>query len=225
MALFVHDTFTGPLGLLTAHTGEIGASWSAPPGGSYNSNGLRDAQLDGSGALQLDYGTGRYAEDAIASGVPPGTDYYVEVDFTAYAGSTGNNDWITLYMRANGAYPNFIDVSLYPVQTAGGGRSEVYIGDALTGVFSSSIFGPVYGGAHTFRAEVEGSIARAYVDGALIGSFAVGTVLAGNVGFLFATDGPDISTGMVINEFRAGTLGVDAPTIFWTANVKTTEVA
>ena len=62
-------------------------------------------------------------------------------------------------------------------------------------------------GISTFRAEVEGTTARAYVDGVLIDSFTVATVLAGSVGFAFGTDGPDASTGMVINEFRAGPLG------------------
>lgn len=227
MALFVHHTFTGPQGLLTSNAGEIGAVWTAPAGGSYNGPGLQDVRLNGAGAIQLAYeGVDvRWFEDALASGVPPGADYYAEVDFTAAPPTGGNNCQISLYMRANGAYPNFIEVSLMPTQSAGGGGSLMWIGDASTSAYSATASGPVYSGAHTFRAEVEGLEARGYIDGVMIGSFPVSALPAGSVGFGFGTDGPDSATGMVLNEFRAGTLGgAPLPSLFWTANVKATEV-
>jgi hypothetical protein len=89
MATFASDTFTGTAGTaLTAHTPDVGGSWTNPGGISSvlsNANRVRG-------------GTGSTESDHINQGTPAGADYDVQVDLipltvtASYAGVAGRSD-------------------------------------------------------------------------------------------------------------------------------------
>jgi len=228
MALFIQDTFTGS-GSLGSHTGELGATWITPPGGNYESGGapVSAITLDGAGRIRLDQATngGYYNGEAISTTSPPAANYYAEVDFSTVDDLSGNLGKVTMVMRSNGAFPNYSYVTLLPKQTSGGGRSILWCCDRAANLYSANVYGPIYTGVHTLRAEVEGATIRAYIDGVLVATLVGSTTVTGSVGFAFGTDGATVSNGTVLYEFRAGTLADPVvPTAFWTANIKATEV-
>lgn len=224
MTIFVHDTFTGALGALSAHTGEIGASWSSPFGSGLWIQPLSQARLDGSGNLELGYSS-HSAEDMMPSGIPQSPDYYAEVDFNVVGIDGSNLDQINIYLRAVNSSTVYV-IEFYPAAgTVGSSYSSMYFqGTSYLG----PVGGSAYIGTHTLRAEIEGTAMRAFVDGVQIGGDATVAreTTAGRLAFGIGSDFPSASTGLKILEIRAGDLSATPPPepgAFWTILVDSTE--
>lgn len=223
MSYFVHDTFTGAAGPLSAHTGEIGASWSTAFTSGIWMTSLRDTKLSGSGDMRLNYDT-RYSEDMMPSGVPPSPDYYAEVDFNVVGVNGGNLDQINIYLRAVSSSVVYV-IEFYPASgTVGSSYSSMYFQGAD---YLGPAGGAAYIGVHTLRAEIVGTSMRAFVDGVQVGGdvTVARETTAGRLAFGMATDVQGASTGLQILEVRAGNLGAaPLPNAFWTILVDSKEV-
>lgn len=226
MSAFVNDTFTGTNGtLIAAHVGEVGATWT------------REAtaadvnwQIE-SNTLQRQDFAGSYSASYIhASGVPPGTSYYVEIGLTLNANAT----FFEMALLARG----------YTVPDNGFGQAvedgiEAYIlfggsdtqlkgrwsggGGAITSI-SPSV------GSHVLRLEVRGTLAELFWDGVSKGSKTVtgitaqtpsGFVAAGYAALALSSSNFSTPGDASIDYFTADTLAPPDP--FWTDYVKTTE--
>ncbi len=96
MPFFLHDTFSGPAGKLTAHVGETGALWTAHPA-AYCSTNLFN--LTGSGSVYDD--TGSFARGMMyASGVPTTPDYTVSARMIWHTSTGESYDGIALRWSA-----------------------------------------------------------------------------------------------------------------------------
>jgi hypothetical protein len=95
MAIFVNDTFTGSGVVLTSHTGETGATWTA-----HSSSSAAAFNLDGSGNLLVNNGisNGIY----YASGVPSGAAYDVTGSINAVT-TLGSGDCLGVAGRIDTA--------------------------------------------------------------------------------------------------------------------------
>ena len=207
MTVFIQDTFSGILNSTLSPAWVKGTTDNYVSGGGGNTPA--SATMDGAGRLRINLAGngGYYNMEAVSTTPPPSANYYTEVDFSTVDLQSSNGNRVELLLMTNGAFPNYSAVTLHPKQSLGGGRSLIYISDRAAGVFSSNVFGPIYAGVNTLRAEVEGTTIRAYINGELKITLVGTTDVLGRCGFAFETDGPTVSDGTVLYEFRAGLLG------------------
>lgn len=90
--VIVQDSLTGASGsLLSAHVGEVGATWSVVSGDNTRLSGGNSIYHGSTGATWQ-----------AASGVPPTINYYVEAQFQMRSAMIGQNDGANIFVRHNG---------------------------------------------------------------------------------------------------------------------------
>lgn len=153
---FVDDTMTGADGtLLTAHTGEVGATWTAMP--------------NWSGAAQILANRIRFTTEGsmLASGTPPTADYDVTINVVNIAAKSGINVWAA--GRASSA-------GLYWINYETGATSYVNVRRYFLPAFSYVELSPyisvgafVANAAHSVTLRMRGTAISVLFDGALVG--------------------------------------------------------
>ena len=186
MANFVSDTFTDTAAvLLTAHTGETGATWTKHPnwtgGNGVISNANRVRANDGSVAIMY------------ASGVPSSADYEVRCDMNVQSVTSGNTG---IMGRINTSSNSWIWIGYNG--TAWAYRRDA--GGAVTTAAQTLTVGQTY----ALKLSMIGTAVKFYVDGIEKISVTESTVTAAGRAGLAFLDSTSNSTGFHFDNFQAG---------------------
>lgn len=200
---FVQDSFAGLANTsLTAHVGEIGASWHSHVPNNGNAPGT--ILLTGNGGAR----GGLLGKESLyyASGAPPNPEYAIEADFIV--GSFIPGQYVAVMGRIAGSSLTYYDfvtdgTAWYMMQVVNG---------AFTPLSPSACPGPLVAG-QTYHVvlTMTNAIKTASVNGAICATSSSNTITgAGSAGFAFYQQSgvlPTATTGIRVDNFVAHTLG------------------
>jgi hypothetical protein len=191
---FVGDSFSESGVLLTAHTGELGATWT-------RASGTGDVRLSTIGRIYIDSVGGG---DAIllASGSPPGADYDVSADVVVL-NSASNLSRAGIIGRANAAADTFYRV--FYNYGDGWWFQKVVAGSATSLGATPWMPSPAYadGEVHNATLDMTGSTIRMLIDGVERASVTDTSITdKGSAGVSFSGVGSG-STGQHLDNVRA----------------------
>lgn len=213
--LFLSDTLTDTAGtdIVTLHTGEVGATWSART----SSNQAVEANhigADGGSWVPIQALTDQ-SGIMFASGTPPGADYYVNVEFKVEAAAANLYKILYVFLRGTGktlygggAHDFFyalLDSYNWGDSAMNSGRWKGPSGERVYNEVSPDLTT----GVHNFRVEVEGYTLRLKLDGVLYHTNSALTTLsaAGIVGVGIGSGGAlGALSDFRITEVEAGAL-------------------
>jgi hypothetical protein len=224
MATLVLDTFTGAAGLLSAHVGEVGATWEHDPNvdlwtGS-SSPDFDSIRLNGSGDIWIDEGVvgGGSKGSVVASGSRGMNDdapFIIEAELELT--SNGGTQFSFGFLWGSSSDGYVLEVLFDDASNMWMRLRAPNIGGDLysTGYFS---FAP---GTKTLRIEVTHTTKTVFLNGAQIFSVNESTNTTG-----FAWIGLDGYPGATPNKMTSYTVttGIVPAESFWTTLVGTTEV-
>jgi hypothetical protein len=156
-APFVSDSFTDTNGvLLTAHTGEVGATWT-------KQTGFADNLTIGTGNVLFGSGAANFAAH-YASGVPPTADYTITGTVIYKSILAGSIAFLQARQSttADTSYKVLLDNTTLTIQRAVAG-TVVVLGSPYT--FTGGEV-PGVGQTRTFGIQVQGTAVKAFYDGA-----------------------------------------------------------
>jgi hypothetical protein len=193
-ATFVTDSFTGTAASnLTAHTGELGATWTTASGG-----GAGVPKLSTLGRV---YNTGASSSVTSASGTPASADYSVEADLTVRTLLAGTSAGVALRVHS----ANLYGYGLRYAVTSGAWQIVTYgaSGTGATLVFQTATL--TVGTTYHIKLVASGTTLTAFVDGTqiLTGTDATSST-AGNAAVVFTgATGASDTTGLHVDNFSA----------------------
>ena len=189
-AVFVNDTFTDTAGTsLTAHTGELGATWTSLSAFS------SAAVISNANRLRSD--TAGYSV-FYASGVPSSADYVVSADFHV----ASESGVFGLIGRSGTVATTYY---LFDYESTGQVKLYTVVDGSVVGVTESASWAPVVGQTYTFKLAMEGNLITGYInDVQVLQKTDSNITSAGRAGFLLF-DPTTNTTGYHIDNFYADT--------------------